>query len=251
MVRGARRAADRCAQRRCRSCPTSPTEPGGGSEALDLDEAAALVREGRSDELAARLRASAARGEAPARLTGHRARLVGAGPGDPDADHGQGGGGPRGRPTSSSTTGSPPRRCSTWRPPAAERIYVGKEPGRRRCRRPRSARCSCERARSGATVVRLKGGDPFVFGRGGEEMLACVEAGVAVSRSCRASPSAVAAPAAAGIPLTHRGVAPSLRGRHGIDRPRRGHGRPRAHGDRHRHARGADGGGRLAETCAS
>ncbi|MFI5836881.1 uroporphyrinogen-III C-methyltransferase [Micromonospora sp. NPDC051300] len=63
-----------------------------------------------------------------------------------------------------------------------------------------------ERARAGRVVVRLKGGDPYVFGRGGEELLACAEAGVPVTVVPGVT-SAVAVPGAAGVPVTHRSVA--------------------------------------------
>jgi uroporphyrinogen III methyltransferase / synthase len=91
----------------------------------------------------------------------------------------------------------------------AERIYVGKEPGRAAVPQREIERLLVDRALDGRTVVRLKGGDPFVFGRGGEEMAACAAAGV----PCEVVPgvsAAVAAPAAAGIPVTHRGVARSF-----------------------------------------
>jgi uroporphyrin-III C-methyltransferase / precorrin-2 dehydrogenase / sirohydrochlorin ferrochelatase len=63
-----------------------------------------------------------------------------------------------------------------------------------------------DRALAGKFVVRLKGGDPFVFGRGGEEAIACAEAGVPVLVVPGVT-SSIAAPALAGIPVTHRGVA--------------------------------------------
>ncbi len=88
----------------------------------------------------------------------------------------------------------------------AEVVDVGKRPGDDvRARQRRLEKLMIERALAGAHVVRLKGGDPAVFGRGGEEIEACAAAGV----PCEVVPgvsSLVAAPAVAGIPLTHRGV---------------------------------------------
>jgi uroporphyrin-III C-methyltransferase len=91
-------------------------------------------------------------------------------------------------------------------PPGAEKIYVGKEPGDCLWRQEEINALLISLAREGRAVVRLKGGDPFIFGRGAEEALACRAAGV----PCEVVPgvtSAVSVPALAGIPLTHRGVA--------------------------------------------
>lgn len=91
-------------------------------------------------------------------------------------------------------------------PRSARRIYVGKRAGRHALRQEEIDALLVRLARKGNVVVRLKGGDPFVFGRGGEEALACTAAGVAWEEIPGVS-SAVAVPAAAGIPVTHRRVA--------------------------------------------
>jgi uroporphyrin-III C-methyltransferase len=88
----------------------------------------------------------------------------------------------------------------------AELVDVGKTPGRHHTSQDEINRIIVHHALAGRRVVRLKGGDPFVFGRGGEEALACARAGVGFEVVPGVT-SAVAAPAAAGIPLTHRGVA--------------------------------------------
>ena len=88
-------------------------------------------------------------------------------------------------------------------PPAVEIIDVGKIPRGRFTPQERINELLVEHARAGRTVVRLKGGDNFVFGRGGEEWQACAAAGIEVQVIPGVS-SAVGVPALAGIPLTHR-----------------------------------------------
>lgn len=94
-------------------------------------------------------------------------------------------------------------------PPQAERIYMGKRSGRHAAAQQEICRVLIEQARAGKTVVRLKGGDPFVFGRGGEEAQALTQAGIAWEIIPGIS-SAIAIPAEAGIPVTHRGLSQSV-----------------------------------------
>ena len=94
-------------------------------------------------------------------------------------------------------------------PTSALRIDVGKEAGHHRSTQEEINALLVRHAQAGRVVVRLKGGDPFVFGRGAEEALACAAAGVAWEVIPGVT-SATSVPARAGIPVTHRGVAASF-----------------------------------------
>ena len=89
--------------------------------------------------------------------------------------------------------------------PSAQRVFVGKRAGRPAVRQETINWLMIRAARRGRKVVRLKGGDPFVFGRGGEEALALSAAGIPFEVVPGVS-SAIAAGALAGIPVTHRGM---------------------------------------------
>ena len=97
-------------------------------------------------------------------------------------------------------------RAALQHAPRARWAYVGKRAGRHSIAQETIERVMIRRALRGERVVRLKSGDPFVFGRGGEEALALAAAGV----PCEVVPgvsAAVAGPALSGIPVTHRGLA--------------------------------------------
>lgn len=99
-------------------------------------------------------------------------------------------------------------------PADVEVIDVGKAPGMHAVPQAEINRILVEQAKRGRTVVRLKGGDPFLYGRGGEEVRACRADGIPVEVVPGVS-SALSAPVAAGIPLTHRGTVTALHVAHG------------------------------------
>jgi uroporphyrin-III C-methyltransferase len=134
--------------------------------------------------------------------------LVGAGPGDPDLIT------VKGLRLLQSADAilydrlAPPALLAQARPDA-ELIDVGKLPQKHRLDQAEINTLLIQKAQAGLMVVRLKGGDPFVFGRGGEEALACYAAGIPFEIIPGIS-SAIAAPAYAGIPVTHRLISTSL-----------------------------------------
>jgi uroporphyrin-III C-methyltransferase len=134
--------------------------------------------------------------------------LVGAGPGDPDLITVKGRDAIRSADVLVADRLVSPRLLDLARP-GAEVIDAGKECGRDSMDQEAIHAILVDRARRGLRVVRLKGGDPFIFGRGGEEWSALREAGI----ECQAIPgvsSAIGVPTAFGIPLTHRGVSRSV-----------------------------------------
>jgi uroporphyrinogen III methyltransferase / synthase len=106
--------------------------------------------------------------------------------------------------------------------PDAEILYVGKEPGDASIPQENIEKVLIERAQEGRIVVRLKGGDPFVFGRGGEEAEALADAGIPFE-VVPGITAGVAAPAYAGIPVTHRDDASAVAFVTGHEDPGKGH----------------------------
>jgi uroporphyrin-III C-methyltransferase len=149
----------------------------------------------------------AGRRDAPGRARGHavgRVTLVGGGPGTGDLLTVAGARALAGADVVLYDRLAPHAELATLAPHALL-IDVGKTPGHHPVSQRDIEGLIVGHALTGADVVRLKGGDPYVFGRGSEEVIACQAAGVPVSVVPGVT-SAVAVPAAAGIPLTHRGV---------------------------------------------
>lgn len=101
------------------------------------------------------------------------------------------------------------RALLDWASPQAEIVYVGKRAGHHHAQQAEINRLLVAHARTGRLVVRLKGGDPLVFGRGGEEAEALREAGIAVEIIPGVT-AAVGVAATTEIPLTHRGVSSAV-----------------------------------------
>lgn len=138
------------------------------------------------------------------RAHGAGVALVGGGPGDPDLIT------VRGRRLLADadvvvTDRLAPRELLAELPEHVEVIDASKIPYGRFMAQEAINRTLVEHAKAGKFVVRLKGGDPYVFGRGGEELLACAEAGLPVTVVPGIS-SSISVPAAAGVPVTHRGM---------------------------------------------
>lgn len=94
-------------------------------------------------------------------------------------------------------------------PESAQRLYMGKRSGAHAATQVEINQTLIDLARSGLRVVRLKGGDPCLFGRGGEEMQSLTAAGIPC-QEVPGIPSAIGIPAEAGIPVTHRGLSRSV-----------------------------------------
>src|SRR6185436_18865848 len=140
-------------------------------------------------------------------MTG-RVYLIGAGPGDPDLITVKGLACLR-RADVVLYDRLAPAELLAEAPAHAELIDVGKAPSRHRRSQDEINALLIEHALAGRTVVRLKGGDPFVFGRGGEECQALAKAGIRYEVIPGIS-SAIAVPAYAGIPVTQRSVTTSF-----------------------------------------
>lgn len=134
--------------------------------------------------------------------------LVGAGPGDPDLITVRGLNVIKNAEVAVYDRLANPELLS-WLPEGAEKIYVGKKPGKPSVSQDQINSILVAKAKEGKTVVRLKGGDPFIFGRGGEECERLHEEQILFEIIPGIS-SALSAPAYAGIPLTHRGLARSF-----------------------------------------
>lgn len=102
--------------------------------------------------------------------------------------------------------------------PDAERVYVGKKAGLHALPQEKINQLLVDKAREGKTVARLKGGDPYIFGRGGEEAEALIDAGIPFEEVPGVT-STIAGPAYAGIPLTHRDFTSSVTLITGHERP--------------------------------